>query len=259
MPRFGAGLRDYNLDPKWDRGQSGAAGYVLASGLIYFIFQEDLEPTAFNISFEQLHLRLQVWRLSQSGPFDSTHPIVVAHPNQWRLIERIWTDFRRRKPRALVQQQLPGINSDINWFKELKSWWESWKDADGNSSWRFKKPHATLVGPPNAGKTTAARYLCSGLRVFTPSGNKDFCLSGLNEDDFDVIVWDDFELSCCNRRTLLCLMQGDLCTIDVKCNNAYTITWQKPIIFTTNFTLQDEAYNARTITIIADISCIINN
>jgi hypothetical protein len=116
-----------------------------------------------------------------------------------------------------------------------------------------------MVGPPNAGKTTAARYLCANLRVFTPSSNKDFCLMGLTNEDYDVIIWDDFDLSSCNRRMLLCLMQGDLCSIDVKCNQAYVIMWQKPILFTTNFNITDEAFKARSIIIDCTESCVINN
>lgn len=40
-------------------------------------------------------------------------------------------------------------------------------------------------------------------------------------------------------------MQGDISSIDVKCQPAYLIAWQKPIIFTSNFLIQDEAFNAR--------------
>lgn len=170
----------------------------------------------------------------------------------------MWNDFRRRKPAAIRPDQMPTINYTTPWYQELHNWFIGWYDDNGNPSWRFKKPHATLVGPPNAGKTTAARYLCSNLRVFTPSSNKDFCLMGLNNEDYDCIIWDDFELTCCNRRTLLCLMQGDLCSIDVKCNQAYCITWQKPIIFTTNFIIEDEAFKARSIVLTCNQSCIIN-
>jgi len=173
----------------------------------------------------------------------------------WRLIEQMWRQFRQGKPRPLMRADLPSIRECTPWFQQLREWFNGWY-VDGNPSWRFKKPHAALVGPPNAGKTSAARYLCADLRAFTPSSNPNFCLSGLNNEDYDIIIWDDFELTSCNRRLLLCLMQGDVSSIDIKCNQAYSITWQKPIIFTTNFNITDDAFNARVITINCNESCI---
>jgi len=170
----------------------------------------------------------------------------------------MWGDFRQRKPDTRNTQGLAQISREVAWVNELTTWFKGWFNDNGDTTWHFKKAHCTLVGAPNAGKTTAARTILSGLRVFIPSCNKDFCLQGLTPTDYDCILWDDFELTCCNRRTLLCLMQGDLVSIDVKCNQAYTIQWQKPIIFTTNFPITDDAFNARTITITCNETCIIN-
>lgn len=206
------------------------------------------------VSVTKLHLRYQVWFFAQREPFTASHPIVVAHSNQWRLIERMWGEFRRLPAQQLTIDELPQFELNA-WATEFKQWFEGWYDDSGNCCWRFKKAHCTLVGPPNAGKTTVARRLLADRRrrVFVPSSNRDFCLSSLNNEDFDVILWDDFDFSSTNRRTLLCLMQGDLCSIDVKCNLAYTIAWRKPIIFTTNFTVQDPAFHARSIIINCDI------
>jgi len=168
----------------------------------------------------------------------------------------MWNDFRQRKPDTRHAGGLAEICREIRWVKELEAWFKGWFDEGGNTTWHFKKPHCTLVGAPNAGKTTAARTVLAGLRIFIPSSNKDFCLQGLSNTDYDCILWDDFELTSCNRRTLLCLMQGDFVSIDVKCNQAYVIQWQKPIIFTSNFNINDEAYNARTITINCNETCI---
>lgn len=159
----------------------------------------------------------------------------------------MWSDFRRRKCQP-VPVTVQFTNRPI-WLIQLEEWWSSWWQADGNTNWYFKKRHVVLVGPPNAGKTTAAKRIAGTRRPFIPSSNRDFCLSGLCNEDFDYVLWDDFEFSLCNRRTLLCLMQGDITSIDVKCQPAYHLVWQKPIIFTTNFLVEDEAFNARAIII----------
>lgn len=198
-----------------------------------------------------MHLRQQIYLLSQREPFSATHPVVVSHYNKWRLIERMWNDFRRRKC-VTVRFDLSPTN-EPEWYGRFRLWWNGWWGDNGDTTWHFKKQHCTLVGPPNAGKTTAARLISRDRRPFVPSSNRDFCLSGLCNEDYDYVLWDDFELNQCCRRTLLCLMQGDFVSIDVKCQPAYLLTWQKPIIFTTNFAILDQAFLARSIIIDCDI------
>ncbi|HUD45070.1 MAG TPA: hypothetical protein VMR41_05990 [Patescibacteria group bacterium] len=127
-----------------------------------------------------------------------------------------------------------------DWYGRLREWWDSWTQHP----WYFKKRHCLLQGTANSGKTTAARFITNNRKAFIPSSNFNFCLQGLN-DTYDYILWDDFQFNHTNRRNLLLLMQGDEISIDVKCGAAFTICWRKPIIFTTNFEIDDDAFLAR--------------
>lgn len=201
--------------------------------------KEDLEPIVAGIPLDALHIRYQVYWHAQRGPFAATHPLIVSHSNQWRLLERMWGEFRRVVPRPLHVNE--GEFPEQPWYPEAREWWRSWQE----DPWVFKKKHLVLEGPPDSGKTTLARSLVGNGRGFYPSSSKDFALMGLNNEDYDYVLWDDFDFNHVNRRNLLLLMQGDCVSIDVKCSVPYVLTWQKPIIFTTNFVIGDLGFLAR--------------
>lgn len=151
----------------------------------------------------------------------------------------MWHEFRQQNRPSTELQHATAITPKV-WYQFIEEWWNGWI----NNGWYFKKKHMLLYGPSDSGKTTAARFITNNRKAFIPSSNYNFCLQGLN-DSYDYILWDDFELSSTNRRNILLLMQGDEISIDVKCGAPYTITWRKPIIFTTNFEITDSAFLSR--------------
>ena len=179
-----------------------------------------------------LSLLVNVHCFAAKEPYRASHPLVLAHPTCFRLLAEAWNIIHVPEPIRFPIAEGP--------MSLMQHRVEVWFERFLEEGWHWRRSQAYLVGPPGTGKSMAAMRIFNGLKVFIP-GSGRFFLHGLN-NSYDAILFEDFTYDPTIRRELLSITQGDLLTFDEKHSSPKTMSWHKPIIFTSNFQPNDEAF-----------------
>lgn len=223
---------------------------------IRYITKEDEEPLWRGIDSSLLNIRAQTIELARTQRFDVTHPIVVAHHNQWRIIQNIWNYFYAKFNPDIIKEGIDQslLKKDVRWLKEF----EDKADQTREGQWTFKRKAIYLVGPPDVGKTTAVREYARRhqLRIFQPNSSCNYPFAGIDVNNTDIVLWDDFRWRDEQERLILTFLQGDHCVCDVKFGLPENIKWRGLTVITSNVPPTNYALRARVHEILCDETII---
>lgn len=213
--------------------ESGALNVLTCKNVarvISYITKEDTEPL-YNVSLSQLHFNVQLhkWLLSTRRLSFNDFPIrdsfVVRHKYCYKYIKEAFIDFHGR---LRLGCPMYCRESYEGWYNDVVSWYNDWF----LNKWVAKKRQLYLYGHSNIGKSTCINKVLNGMRIFYPDYGL-FAFGDLN-DNYDIIVFEEFDSSLYNMGIVKRLIEGADVRISVKSSLGRVIHWRKPVVFVSN-------------------------